>query len=56
VASSTDPLEQLLRQGLTHKDVLIREWARRLLLSHGDRHEQRGKTPRRRPVPPAAKT
>jgi hypothetical protein len=50
---SSDPIDALLRQGLTHKDAMIRAWARKLL-GHGDRREQRAKRPRRRPVPPAA--
>jgi hypothetical protein len=48
-----DVLEHLLRQGTKSQDALIRAWARRLLLSHGDRQEQRQKVPRRRQKPAA---
>jgi hypothetical protein len=52
-ASGSDgPLDALLKQGARHEDALVRAWARKLL-AHGDRLENRRKTPRRRK--PAAK-
>jgi hypothetical protein len=52
-SGTADPLDHVLRQAAAHKDVLIREWGRRLLLSHGDRVEQRAKKPGRRRSPAA---
>jgi hypothetical protein len=43
-SESADPLDRLLKQAATHKDVLIQQWGRKLLAG-----DDRGKPKARKP-------